>query len=184
MFYKDLKKTDKRKIIKFLEGYGFKVKDNPTWIEFSKNNREFSFSHTDLTDEDFGLCLNFDINNFLSKNYKHKIKHSQSFQDKLYNKKYSLDKSLQVLHWKINDCFQLNDLENLQDNYDDPFDEYILEVDIKGSPHLIYNDNIYEGLLAPIRDILNVNKDLLLDTLSKEHNFLKILQDKLNTLDK
>lgn len=182
MFYKDLKKNDRKKIIKFLENYGFKVTDHPAWIEFSKNTREFSFSHTNLDDEDFGLCLNFNIESFLNKNYKHKIKHSQSFQDKLYNKKYSLDKSLQVLHWKVNDCFQLNDLENLQDNYEDPFDEFVMEVDVKGSPHIIYNDNIFEGQLSPIRAILNVNKETLLDFLSKEDNFLNILKDKLKTI--
>lgn len=160
MNVKDLSTGSVNKISSILKKYGFSVKKTKHQITFVKDYRTFYLNSTDINDPYF-LTTDIDLERFLLKNYFLKSKHSKSYQDKRFNEQMDLDEVAEQLNWVVVDAFGIKDFDS-NPTMEEPLAESMFQVLIKNSPHIILDDNIYEG---ETQAILSLIKPLAKDAL-------------------
>ena len=146
----ELSEKQVEKIIELLTEDGFKnIKANENSISFeegSRIKREYEIMSTDFTnDEDLGVRMDFDFEKFMAQNYIHKTRHSVSLKDAI--EKYgSIEDACNYLEWRL---MQVKDLNKDANSWHAGFHmDAIYEVSVGNSPHVIINEEVYEGELA------------------------------------
>lgn len=153
----EIAQKKKEEIVALLKEVGFKV--NPKIdkkICFSLGFREFNLYSTDVKDTEFGLTTSINRDKFLKENYKEKTKHTISLRELIHNQEKSVEDACDKLGWEIKECKHLKDFE-LDDSTEEPLAEIIYEVDIRELPHIILDDEVFEGELEPLMALVSVN---------------------------
>ena len=160
----ELRSNQITKIHKLIKEMGFKISKNSNdkVIFFNKGYRIFSLYSSNIEDPVYGLSMSFDLESFLNKNYKIKTKHSTSLQELIYNQEKSHDEAFQKLNWTVTDYYNFTDFDH--HSFNDDIDlELIFEVSIRDLKHIVVDDNVYEGEIGPIRSLLTIKREELID---------------------
>lgn len=159
----DLRSNQVNKIHNLIKEMGYKIdkKSSDKVIFFKKGFRNFTLYSTDISDDMYGLSMSFDLDGFLSKNYKIKTKHSTSLQELIYNQEQSHDEAFNKLKWKVTNYYNFTDFDYYSFN-DDIDLELIFEVSIRDLNHVVIDDSVYEGDIGPIISLLTIERDTII----------------------
>lgn len=147
--------TKRKQLIKTFESSGLRmVQNSPSYLEFEYGLRTFIIYSDNFNDKDIGINTYVDLDKFFKQNFLHKLKHSQRIKDRL-DKKQNLEDALKVLNWKILDSINLSNFSFQMENDDYP--EAIYEISIRGRNHLVYNNEVYEMDLEPIKSLIKID---------------------------
>ena len=167
MFIKDMSLTEKKKIYDLLKEDGFVNVTPPdkaiNSIFFRKGLRTYEILSTKINKKDpleSGLKVDFSFDEFLSKNYEHKSRHSVSFLDKLTNYG-SIEEACEVLGWQLNSEGVIN-LTRDPDWIADLHAENIAQIRIGNLNHVIIDDSIYAGELSQLLAMGRTSMETLL----------------------
>lgn len=155
LLIKELTPEQKNKIIDLIQSGGFTViHDGPFRIEFIKGYRQFTLNSTDTSDLEFGLTTSFDLDRFLKDHYKAKPKHTISLKEQLYKKEKQeslndIESSFKNLGWEVCRFYDFKEF-SLESFNEDPLADTLYEVSIRGLPHVIAEEEVYEGELSPL----------------------------------
>lgn len=148
---KDLTPKEIQLILKTLEEDGFvDIVNNGKTISFAEKSscRAYNLVSTDIeNNEDLGLRMEFDFDKFLEENYFHKTRHSVSFENALEAQGGTED-ACHSLDWQILDSKNLNTVNSEWSH--SLYSEFIHEVMISGTPHILINEKVYQGELSKI----------------------------------
>ena len=173
---KEYSKSELNKIIKFLEKNNFSVENNISYISFSNQFRYFNMYSNNINDLENGLTMSFDLDLFLKKYYKEKTKHTTSLNELLYNQEYYFDDACKKLGWKITEHYNFQEIDMMYFSDDIGF-EHIYQVIIKDSPHIIIDDQVFEGELNSIKEIMSKDIKEVLIAITNNKNFLDELKE-------
>lgn len=152
---KELSEAKRNKIIELIKEAGFKIlhKGN-TRIEFAKGYRLFTLNSTDTDDFEFGLTTSVDLEKFLKDNFKEKPKHSISLKEQLYKKEKQeslndIETAFKNLGWKV--LFFYDSTSATLDKFnEDPLGDSLYEVSIRELSHVVLEEEVFEGDIAPL----------------------------------
>ena len=166
----------KEDIAQQLKNAGFTVKPKlDKKITFSSGFREFNIYSTDVEDTEFGLTTSIYLDKFLKKNYKEKTKHTISLRELINNQEKSVEDACIKLDWIITDCKHLKDFET-DDETEEPLAEIIYQVNIRDLPHIIIDDEVFEGELTPLISLISVNSIEIFKQMAGEELLNKIIK--------
>lgn len=155
LLIKELSEAKKNKIIELIKEAGFKIlhKGN-TRIEFSKGYRFFTLNSTDTSDFEFGLTTGINLEKFLKDNFKEKPKHSISLKEQLYKKEKQeslndIETAFKNLGWTVT-FFYDSTTATLDKFNEDPLGDSLYEVSIRDLSHVVLEEDVFEGDIAPI----------------------------------
>lgn len=148
---KDLSDSKKNKIVETLTQDGFKnisIKENCIrFEEGTKVRREYLLFSTDLDDDDLGVRIDFDFEKFMDQNYIHKTRHSVSLKDAV-EAHGSIEDACLHLEWNM---VQTKDLNKEPEHWHAGLHmDIIYEVIVSNIPHVIINEEVYEGPLTRV----------------------------------
>lgn len=146
----DLTEKEISHIVEILTLDGFKnIKVTETSIIFSEGSkikRDYELISTDLDNEDdLGIRMDFDFEKFMLQNYIHKTRHSVSLKDAI-EATGSTEDACDKLEWKIVQVKDLNKDPHLW--HAGLHADVMYELHIGTAPHIILNDEVYEGDLS------------------------------------